>query len=138
MAAQTQNQPVKRKPEDVTLGIINRVNTITDRLRIIEERVHFNREKMRILDENSLVKFKELSDDVKELSLKLIELRKKVDDLVVTVQRVTRELGRTAKLNDVEIIEKVIDFFDPTSFLTEKDVIKIVKKIIGDKNGPRV
>ena len=125
---QPQPEQVKKRPEDITLGLVSKINTINDRLRILEERLHFNREKIRTIDENSLAKFNELNSDVKELSLKLIELRGKVDDLTVTIQRMVRELGRTAKTSDVEIIEKVLDFFDPTRYLTEKDINKIISE----------
>jgi predicted ATPase len=93
--------------------VAEKIGIINDRLRIIEERTHQNREKIRI-------------DDVKRLSIEVDELRRVLNDVVKTVQRMAKDLANTAKLSDVNVIEKVLDYFDPTRYLTEKDVYKII------------
>ncbi len=106
--------------------VAEKIGIINDRLRIIEERTHQNREKIRIVDDNLIHKTADTRDDVKRLSIEVDELRRVLNDVVKTVQRMAKDLANTAKLSDVNVIEKVLDYFDPTRYLTEKDVYKII------------
>ncbi len=110
--------------------IASKVGIINDRLRLIEERSHQNREKIRSVEENLVIKFKDNREDVKRLNLEVDELRKNVNNLTKTLQRMVKELAETAKINDVKVLDKVMDYFDPTRFLTEKDIKRIIKQNI--------
>jgi seryl-tRNA synthetase len=108
--------------------IVNKIGLLNDRMRLIEERSHQNREKIRVVEENLVIKFKDLREDVKRLNLEVDDLRKNSSDLTKTIQRIIRDLSKTAKLSDVNVIEKVIEFFDPTRYLTEKDINRIISE----------
>jgi DNA-binding ferritin-like protein (Dps family) len=108
--------------------LVNKMGLLNDRVRLIEERSHQNREKTRIVEENVITKFKDLRDDVKRLNLETDALRKNLTDVTKTIQRMIRDLSKTAKLSDVNVIEKVIEFFDPTRYLTEKDINRIISE----------
>lgn len=123
-------------PERVTLESLNlmindlggKIGVFNDRLRLIEERSHQNREKVRVLEENLIIKFKDLREDVKRLSLEADENRKVLTDVTKTLQRMVKEVSNSAKISDIAVIDKVLDFFDPTRFLTEKDVNRIISE----------
>lgn len=123
-------------PEKLTLeqsfGMLNdiaaKVGILNDRVRLIEERTHQNREKIRVIDENIISKFKDMKDDVKRLSIEVDEMRRGMDDVVKSMQRMIKDLSNTAKLSDVSVIDKVLDLFDPTRYLTEKDVIRLIEE----------
>lgn len=113
---------------NVVTDVINRLGVLNDRVRLIEERSHQNREKVRVVEESLVVKFRDLREDIKRLNLELESARKGINDLTRTIQRVVRDLSKTAKLSDVTVIEKVLDFFDPTRYLTEKDINRIISE----------
>ncbi|MFA5406479.1 MAG: hypothetical protein WC307_03940 [Candidatus Nanoarchaeia archaeon] len=108
--------------------IAEKIGILNDRLRMIEERTHQNREKIRILDENIIIKTKDSREDIKRLNLEVDELRRVLNEVTKTVQRMAKDLSNTAKLSDVNVIEKVLDYFDPTRYLTEKDVYRIIEQ----------
>ncbi len=112
--------------------IANKIGSFNDRLRLIEERTHQNHEKIRVVSENVVLKFNDLKNNVKRLNIEVDELRKKVNNITKTLQRMVKDLSNTAKLNDVKVIEKVLDFFDPTRFLTEKDLNKAISDLRGN------
>lgn len=101
---------------------------LTDRTRMIEEKLSQLREKVRVIDENMLMKTNELKEDVKELNLQVNELRKSIDEIKETLIRIVKEVESSAKISDIKVLEKYINAFDPTRFLTKEDVINIVKK----------
>lgn len=103
-------------------------------MRIIEERVHQNREKIRVVDENLILKVNSLKTSTKNTNLKVIELTKKLDEVTTSLQRMLKTLAETARISDLAVIEKVLDLFDPTTYLTEKDVIKFINKELGARS----
>jgi len=108
--------------------VVGKVGILNDRIRLIEERSHQNRDKIRIVEENLVIKFNDMREDVKRLSLEVDSLRKNVNEITKTMQRMVKDLSGAAKLSDVKVVEKVLEFFDPTRFLTEKDVNKIISE----------
>lgn len=108
--------------------IASKIGILNDRMRLVEERGHQNRDKIRIIDENIIVKFKDLKDDVRRLNIEVDELRRNLDGVVKSLQRMIKDLGNTAKLSDVLVIDKVMELFDPTRYLTEKDVIRLIEE----------
>ena len=113
---------------NIANDLAGKVGLLNDRMRLIEERSHQNREKVRIVDENLLTKFKDTREDLKRLNIEVDSSRKTVDGVTKSLQRMVKELSNAAKLSDVQVIEKVLDFFDPTRFLTEKDVNRIISE----------
>ncbi len=107
--------------------LIEKLGTFNDRIRIIEERSQQNRERLRVLDENLISKFKELKTETRRNRLEIEELRKNLEDITKTLKKVVNEISTFAKLSDIQVIEKVLDLIDPTRFLTKEDVIKIIK-----------
>jgi len=92
--------------------------------------VHQNREKIRVVDENMVIKINDLKSSTRDLNLRVLDLSKKVEEIKTTLQRMLKTLAETAKISDLAVIEKVLDLFDPTTYLTEKDVIKIINKVL--------
>ncbi len=45
-----------------------------------------------------------------------------------------KTLAETARISDLAVIEKVLDLFDPTRYLTEKDVLKVINKELGTRS----
>ncbi len=92
--------------------------------------MHQNREKIRVVDENMVIKINDLKSSTRDLNLRVLDLSKKVEEIKTTLQRMLKTLAETAKISDLAVIEKVLDLFDPTTYLTEKDVIKIINKVL--------
>lgn len=133
-----QEAPKKKTTKEQELELIkeliNNVTKINDRLRIIEERVHRNREKIRVVDENLIIKVNYLKNSTKNTNLKAIELNKRVEEITDSLQRMLKTLAETARISDLAVIEKVLDLFDPTRYLTEKDVLKVINKELGTRS----
>lgn len=119
------------KPGFIPPEVSQRLSELNDRTRMIEERLGQIRERLRSVDENLIGKFNELRESLTSFGIRISESEREIKDITESLQRMIRQLARSAKLTDVAVVEKAFDFFDPTSFLTEKDVINIVRRELG-------
>ena len=57
-----------------------------------------------------------------------MDFRKDFDEVKNILRRVVKEMGNTAKLSDVKVLEKYITMVDITRLITKEDVVDIVKE----------
>jgi chromosome segregation ATPase len=128
-------EPKDQKPQkqEVTnLQIIEKqLPEINSRVRLLEERTDQTRQKLKITDENLIRKTEKLKDMLDELHANLDHLDKDIKDVKETIRYFAKELEGVASVGDLKVLEKYINMIDPTRFLTEKDVMRIVRREIG-------
>lgn len=67
-----------------------------------------------------------LTSDIGDLKTKIAEIKEKIFDLV-------KELKETAKRDEVKVLEKYINFWNPVKFVTQNEVQQIVKEMLDKK-----
>lgn len=104
---------------------------MNSRLRLLEERTDQTRQMLKITDENLIRKTEKLKEISDELRASLEQLEKDVKEVKETIRYFAKELEGVASVNDLKVLEKYINMIDPTRFLTEKDVLRLVKREVG-------
>lgn len=89
-------------------------------------------EKQRILKDRLLLIGQNLIDSKEETSQKILELKKEVELLRQSIERITsfleaipEELSKLAKQEDLNVLAKQAKMFQPMDFLTRKDLEKL-------------
>ena len=126
MANLLRGQP--KTPPLPQTNLLSKVGELSERSRLIEERLKQTREKMQVLDDTFSNKIKDIKNAVNDLNVQMNELRKNLDEMREIIRRVAKELGNTAKLSDVKVLEKFINLIDITRFITKEDVEEIVEE----------
>jgi outer membrane murein-binding lipoprotein Lpp len=128
-------EPKEQKPqkqEVINLQIIEKqLPEINSRVRLLEERTDQTRQKLKITDENLIRKTEKLKSMMDELHTNIDQLDKDIKDVKETIRYFAKELEGVASVGDLKVLEKYINMIDPTRFLTEKDVMRIVRREIG-------
>ena len=62
-----------------------------------------------------------------------MNINKDIETVKNVVKHLSDEAGKFAKNQDVKVLQKYIDYWNPMNFMTEKDVLKLVDKILGEK-----
>jgi hypothetical protein len=119
----------KKTPEEAEKEreIGRRFAELSERTRLLEERLKQAHQKVEVVDETNIKKTKELKDKIKNLEDQLASSRKDLEDLKEIVRRIVKDLGQAAKLSDVRILEKYINMVDITRFITKDDVYRIIE-----------
>ena len=101
---------------------------IIGRLRINEARIANLRERLVVTDNNIIEEFRRMSEQIKELNSELREMKNEVFKLRETLKDVIKEMGSFASSQDLKVLERYINTWNPLNFATEKEVILLIKE----------
>jgi len=126
--APAQSQSNAQQAPSTAGMIISRLNDLNVRMRLAEQRINQNKERLRVIDDQMLGNKKELSSEVSEIEDSIIDLRKSIKNVNDTIQHIIKEMELTAKKQDIDVIEKYVDMMDPTRYITKDELKGLLKK----------
>lgn len=106
-------------------SILNELNT---RLRILEGKYNLMRERLFIINENMIDHYKTLSIEMRSLKTDMKEIKESLFSLKEATREVVKELDFFARKEQLKILEKYINMWNPFDFVTEEDVLKLIEK----------
>ena len=120
-------------PTQSTSSISSIVNSINRRVRILEERHSNIQRKTEVIEDNIINNHKVVSEGIKKINSDIKEMKRDFEDIKDNMRRLIKEVGSRAKKEDVDVIQKYIDLWNPTNFVTNRELDKAVKRIISEK-----
>ena len=114
-------------------GMTNDVNSISRRLRLLEESVTNLRRFFQITEENILSKNKYTTAEFKTVQSDIQEIRKEMHEVKEKFIHVVMELQTVARKEEVKVLEKYINLWNPIKFVTQNEVERIVNEILEKK-----
>lgn len=126
--------PAPSKPEAMLPDITpptEQVNILAARLRISEERYSETRKKMLLLEQNMLTNHKRAMQEIKVLQDEFSELKRTVSAVEDRIITVIKELRLTARKEDIDVMRKYLELWNPASFARMETVEKIIDEKLG-------
>lgn len=103
------------------------------RLIILEERYSDLRKKLQVAEQNMLGDFKRLHTEVKSTNSEVMETRHEMDDIKGKIMLIIKELQLLARSEDVDVLRKYLDMWQPVNFVTQNEVEKMVRDAVDSK-----
>ncbi|MBW2997508.1 hypothetical protein KY349_04175 [Candidatus Woesearchaeota archaeon] len=103
------------------------LNNIGRRLMVLEERYTNIRKKTQVTDQNMLNNNKKVMTEIQTTHEEMDELRKQITDIVDKMKIIVRELKECAKRQDVAVLQKYINIWEPVNFITREGATKMIK-----------
>ncbi|MBW2964545.1 hypothetical protein KY363_03725 [Candidatus Woesearchaeota archaeon] len=103
------------------------LNNVSRRLMVIEERYTNLRKKTQVTDQNMLASGKKVTSEFQAVHEQVDELKKELEDTIDKLKIIVRELKECAKSQEVEVLQKYINIWQPVNFVTRDTVLKMVK-----------
>jgi len=110
-------------------GIVDELNNVSRRVRLLEEGGTNFRKKLQITEQNILSKNKVFSTEIKTINLEISELKREINELKDRILMLAKELSLCARKDEVKTLERYINMWNPIKFVTEQDVIDIVNRM---------
>ncbi|NQU79782.1 hypothetical protein HQ545_08505 [Candidatus Woesearchaeota archaeon] len=107
--------------------IAGEMNNISRRLMIIEERYTNLRKKTQVTDQNMLANNKKFMTEVHTAHDDVDDVKKQVHDIIDKLKIIVRELKDCAKRQDVDVLQKYINIWEPINFITRDSAMKMIK-----------
>ena len=114
-------------------GMTTDINTLSRRLRLLEEGFTNLRRFFQVTEENIIAKNKHYSAEIKTLASDIVEMRKEIQELRDKFSLVIRELQTVARKEDVRVLEKYINLWNPIKFVTQNEVEQIINEVLEKK-----
>ncbi len=101
-------------------------------VRALEEKYSNLVRRAQLNEQNLLSSSKKANSELKAIAVEMAELRKEIEGLKEKFNDIVRELQTLAKKEDVDILKKYLNLWEPVNFVTQNEVEKIVKRVIED------
>jgi len=106
----------------------SQLNNISRRLRVLEERYTNLRKKTQVSDQNMLKFNKTQSRELKAMDSEVVDFRREFLDLKDKIKLIVKELKDCAKSDQVMVLEKYINLWEPANFVTRNEVERIIEQ----------
>lgn len=128
----------KALPIDIQKQISSLTNMINDlgrRLRVLEEKFNNMDKKVKLNEENVLSNFKKVNTSLATFHDDINEFRQhiKIDD--ERTELIIKELKLSAKKEDLAVLQRYIELWDPVKFATHTEIEKVIEEKINEKIG---
>jgi len=109
------------------------INTIARAVKIIEDKYYNLRKKVQIMEENTLTQQKKLGDDIKINQSDILEIKRDIEDIKEKIRLIVKELKLTAREEDIKVVQKYLDLWEPVNFITRGEAKKMIERAIDEK-----
>ncbi|MAF34350.1 hypothetical protein CMO91_00720 [Candidatus Woesearchaeota archaeon] len=118
-----------KPPETVnTQEVINSMNA---RIRLSEERMMEIRRKVTLVETNSLKHAKKSAGDFKMIMDEITEMKQSMRNIEDRIVTIIKELQLTPKKEDVDLVKKYMEYFNPVKFVTVDKIGEYVRDELG-------
>ena len=105
-----------------------------ERIRILESKYGYLRDRIILINENLIGEYKKLNQDIKVVDSELKDLKKDIFEMKEALRHVIGEMKHFARKEHFKVLEKYINVWNPFNFVTEEEVLKLIKENRGVKN----
>ena len=121
----------KEKPEDTeikrrTEQILTSINA---HLTLLEDRYNQVRNKINFTEHELLESRKKINSRIKVLDDELNDINKSIDEIREKVLGLHEEVSGSAKKENINVIEKYLDMWEPLDFVTRSEVKQALNKL---------
>jgi len=101
---------------------------LTNRLRILEGRYSSTRERMFVMNQNMIDHYKRTNVELKTLNEDMRDMKQDIFTIKETVRHLVQEMENFVRKEQLKVLEKYINMWDPFNFVTQEEVEEIIEK----------
>lgn len=112
--------------QEVNLSYL--LSDLNARVRVLESKYSLFGERLLVVNQNMVGEFKKTLADLRSLQSDISEVKREVSYLKEVFSDFSKELDGFARKDNVKILEKYINLWNPMNFVTEKEVVELIRK----------
>lgn len=120
----------KNEPQPDLSSFSEDMGNLGRRLRLLEESSTNMRRALQVTEQNMLGKNKVFATDIRTLTSDIRDIKQEISQIKEKIIEVVNELKESAKRDEVKVLERYINFWNPVKFVTQNEVEDIVKEIL--------
>ncbi len=104
------------------------INDLNTRIRILEGKYNLTRERMLLINQNMIDHYKSINSDIKSINKEIKEIKEDLEDLKETIRSLLKESTLFARKDQLKVLEKYINMWNPLNFVTKEEVLELLEK----------
>ncbi|MBS3172247.1 hypothetical protein J4438_01535 [Candidatus Woesearchaeota archaeon] len=108
--------------------IYSPLNELGTRIRILEGKYTVTRERMLLINQNMIDHYKILTTEIKSMNEELREIKESLELIKETTRNIVKEMSFFARKEQMKVLEKYINMWNPLNFVTEEQVLELIEK----------
>jgi len=117
---------------ETTQNLANDVSSLSSRIRMIEERYDNLRRKTQVTDQNMLMNQRKVVNEMKTFQSSITEMKRDINDIKEKIRMIIKDLNESAKKEDITVLQKYINLWEPVNFVTRNEVKQILKEELSE------
>ena len=113
--------------------VLEQINAVGTRLSLLEDRTINLTRRTQVTDSNVLGLRKRVDDEIKTINSDIVEIRRSVTELTNKIDLIIKELKTRAAKEDIEVIRKYVEMWEPLRFVTEEEVERLIRSKFDEK-----
>ncbi len=101
--------------------------SINRRIRVIEEQLSTIRSHIDMLDSSLIEKHKSNIDDIRDTQASIREIKAEIKENKELFERIANKLTDFASKENVKVLERYINFWNPLHYVTKQEVEDLIK-----------
>ena len=106
----------------------SQLNNVATRLKILEERYSTLRKKAQTTEHNIVEVEKNHYDDLRIINDDISEIKHRMRDIMEKVTLLTDEIKNFSTKNELKVIQKYVEYWQPVDFVTRKEVNNFLRR----------
>jgi len=111
-----------------TQDIYSPINELNTRIRILEGKYTVTRERMLLINQNMIDHYKILTTEIRSINEELREIKESLELIKETTRNMVKEMSFFARKEQMKVLEKYINMWNPLNFVTEEQVLEMLEK----------
>ena len=107
--------------QDWLIDVASRIRTVEGQYNLLRDRVLIVNNNMILQYKKNLVEMNSFNEDVKDVKEDIFKLKE-------VVRHLLKEMDLFARKENVKVLEKYINLWNPMNFVTEKEVKKLIEE----------
>ncbi len=102
------------------------ISDLNSRVRTLENRYELLAERLLIINQNMIESHKKLSEEFTKINKELQNLKTVLTTFKETIKKLVQEISDFATKQDLKVLEKYINLWNPLNFVTSEEIEKII------------
>jgi hypothetical protein len=101
---------------------------VISRIRSLEGKYNLLRDRALIINQNMITQYQRTTSEMKAFEEDLKEVKHNIFQIKETLKHIIREMEHFSRKEDMKVLEKYINLWNPMKFVTEDEVRKIIEE----------
>ncbi|MEM5797918.1 MAG: hypothetical protein QXP39_00520 [Candidatus Aenigmatarchaeota archaeon] len=130
MAGPEKVPPKKLTVRDILNELIERTNTDTRRLRVLEEKADTFATRADNMEASLFEQKKSMTNMARELNDRISQIEDRIAKIETTVKEIVEQLKRVATTSKIRELEELIEIYNPlkSQFITKQEVERMIEE----------